>query len=442
MLQGSISFQAEFDVRDADQAPEQGDSAAERVVSTSMMCDLSPVLRWQDNVRPKRLSSLRRLTAPAGMGELATGDDVQSRSISYAPPGEDADLHMKLPTPLKQQSTPVVQQTRSRKNRTVAECPLVSQFLSRITQLQKTAADARFSSLDDKLSMTSCDSPLSPKRVLSDAATDASPNSSDLLELRGQRQQKNIFRHVQFILKISKLHHIAVGEVQEVWKEFNTLDHEQSGRLMSADFHTAIRNHLSIPEDVGVPDACLNRAFRNADGQLKLHIDFETFLLWSINTYPEEMLHPIERENRQVSRKHNIDICVVERIRVIFQRYDVKDSGEIDEESFRQVLTDLMDIKDISCISNTRLQVFWREIDTDGSGSVTFEEFVLWYCTFYGPREPNALVGRSTTFRKPCNKQKKKKKKKKKKKNSLLLKKYKTPKKKKEKKNVVLSQYK
>eukprot|EP00812_Abedinium_dasypus_P010650 NODE_4258_length_692_cov_383.098901.p1 GENE.NODE_4258_length_692_cov_383.098901~~NODE_4258_length_692_cov_383.098901.p1 ORF type:complete len:139 (+),score=50.89 NODE_4258_length_692_cov_383.098901:3-419(+) len=112
-------------------------------------------------------------------------------------------------------------------------------------------------------------------------------------------------------------------------------------------------------------------------------VDFEEFLLWAVNAYAEEIMDPLERTNRRLSIQYGIDMITIEHVRRIFSAFDTTGDDCIDEEEFRGCLVQLMNIRDPSDISVSKLQLFWREVDKDFSGSVTFEEFAIWYVKFF-----------------------------------------------------------
>jgi len=51
----------------------------------------------------------------------------------------------------------------------------------------------------------------------------------------------------------------------------------------------------------------------------------------------------------------------------------------------------LLRVDDPSKISQQRLQRFWREADTDGSGEIDFREFCHWYLKNFSPDRPQLL---------------------------------------------------
>merc|ERR1712003_21752 len=97
-----------------------------------------------------------------------------------------------------------------------------------------------------------------------------------------------------------------------------------------------------------------------------------------------------EREIRKVAREQNIPILDVERIRKMFEEFDVDGSDEIEEAEFRHILYRLWNVKDVSDVPVKRLHRLWRELDTDNSGSIGFTEFLVWYqCLMAGETKKN-----------------------------------------------------
>eukprot|EP00929_Paragymnodinium_shiwhaense_P059009 TRINITY_DN29541_c0_g1_i1.p1 TRINITY_DN29541_c0_g1~~TRINITY_DN29541_c0_g1_i1.p1 ORF type:complete len:736 (+),score=178.16 TRINITY_DN29541_c0_g1_i1:128-2335(+) len=111
-------------------------------------------------------------------------------------------------------------------------------------------------------------------------------------------------------------------------------------------------------------------------------VDFEEFLLW-VNSiqYAEEVLvnDAKERSLRKLARQHRLNLPDVEIVKKVFASFDVDGSGHIEEEEFKKLLFTLLNVQDASHMPGKKLQRFWRELDEDGSGEVTFEEFLVWY---------------------------------------------------------------
>jgi Ca2+-binding EF-hand superfamily protein len=64
---------------------------------------------------------------------------------------------------------------------------------------------------------------------------------------------------------------------------------------------------------------------------------------------------------------------MLDEIRSIFDIYDDDKSGTLDEEEFVYAMSRT------GGYSEEYADQMFREIDTDGSGQVTFDEFRLWY---------------------------------------------------------------
>jgi Ca2+-binding EF-hand superfamily protein len=63
---------------------------------------------------------------------------------------------------------------------------------------------------------------------------------------------------------------------------------------------------------------------------------------------------------------------MLQEIQTIFQVYDDDNSGTLDEEEFVHAM------EQIGCSSDDSVAVF-KEIDIDGSGEVSFQEFKSWF---------------------------------------------------------------
>ena len=60
-------------------------------------------------------------------------------------------------------------------------------------------------------------------------------------------------------------------------------------------------------------------------------------------------------------------------LRKLFTDYDDDNSGELDTEEMKRLMTDICEILDIS-ISNNQMVYIMKHIDEDGDGLVTFDE--------------------------------------------------------------------
>lgn len=95
------------------------------------------------------------------------------------------------------------------------------------------------------------------------------------------------------------------------------------------------------------------------------------------------MPSPTERRTRQLAREHGMPLPDVEALTNFFNEFDTDGSGEIDEDEFRGILYKIIGVKTETDVPLKRLQRYWREVDMDGDGSITFNEFLIWHKTCF-----------------------------------------------------------
>lgn len=174
---------------------------------------------------------------------------------------------------------------------------------------------------------------------------------------------------------------------EEVWwkiQEFNEFDRDGSKGLDRAEFQDVIRVYINLPGSGPLPKHLLNWHWVGADSTGDGIIDFEEFLLWSLRTaYTEEVLvpDPQERLLRRIAREHNLPFQDAERLKKAFDICDPNHSGFIEPDEFKMVLFQLLGVKNESDIPEAKFQRWWREVDHNGSGTISFEQFLIWYIT-------------------------------------------------------------
>merc|ERR1712182_71370 len=66
-----------------------------------------------------------------------------------------------------------------------------------------------------------------------------------------------------------------------------------------------------------------------------------------------------------------------------FQQFDEDGSGFIEFPEFVRLLHKLLKIPKTAELPANRLNMFWKEIDADGSGSVCADEFLTWFIRYF-----------------------------------------------------------
>jgi len=88
---------------------------------------------------------------------------------------------------------------------------------------------------------------------------------------------------------------------------------------------------------------------------------------------------PEERMLRRMSNEYSIDYEEVAKVYVFFQTFDDDGTNSLERSEFEELLIKIHGVQDKSELPQTRLDFFWRQADEDGSGSINFEEFLVWH---------------------------------------------------------------
>lgn len=72
----------------------------------------------------------------------------------------------------------------------------------------------------------------------------------------------------------------------------------------------------------------------------------------------------------------------IQEVRKFFFQFDEDESGTIEFSEFLPLLAKLMR-QPVGCLSPMEVAKKWDELDTDGSGSITWDEFSNWYCATF-----------------------------------------------------------
>eukprot|EP00747_Dinoflagellata_sp_TGD_P078517 gnl/TRDRNA2_/TRDRNA2_160104_c3_seq1.p1 gnl/TRDRNA2_/TRDRNA2_160104_c3~~gnl/TRDRNA2_/TRDRNA2_160104_c3_seq1.p1 ORF type:complete len:694 (-),score=100.85 gnl/TRDRNA2_/TRDRNA2_160104_c3_seq1:128-2209(-) len=156
-------------------------------------------------------------------------------------------------------------------------------------------------------------------------------------------------------------------DMSEVWSHWNAIDEDGSGHVSLDEFQTWYCEKFHI-------DCCP---------------DFTEFITRTL--VPED-----QRCIREVARNLKVDNVEIEKIWSKFVKLDQDSSGTIDRSEFGELVSQQLTAftygRATGCTSKKgpggaqQLQVpekmldkFWNDIDADGSGQVTFEEFAHWY---------------------------------------------------------------
>mmetsp|Transcript_99445 Transcript_99445/g.310484 ORF Transcript_99445/g.310484 Transcript_99445/m.310484 type:complete len:551 (-) Transcript_99445:35-1687(-) len=215
----------------------------------------------------------------------------------------------------------------------------------------------------------------------------ASVDSAALVEVKSRRHSSRVpyKDEFQYLVALARKHRMPLREVRERRREFQGFGASGSGGgfLSAEEFMRVVRQHFNL----GPADSVPQHLVRGCGAAERGRFGFEDFLLWTTRTaYAEERLvsDPKERTLRQTAREYGFALPDVEKVKAVFDAFDSDKSDSIDEEEFGNVICALMKAGRPSDIGAKKLRRFWTEVDTDGSGAISFLEFLTWYFRFMG----------------------------------------------------------
>merc|ERR1712107_8611 len=99
---------------------------------------------------------------------------------------------------------------------------------------------------------------------------------------------------------------------------------------------------------------------------------------------------PAEIRLRQLAKVYGIPITDVENVWKEYVKFDGDKSGQIEKGEFQRLVCVLLRAKEDFEIPAARLDRLWIEADSDGGGTLSFEEFLLWYMKSFVPHGMSA----------------------------------------------------
>lgn len=201
-------------------------------------------------------------------------------------------------------------------------------------------------------------------------------------------------------LQLSRKYNLEHFEVKDVLRSLEEVSKESETGLMDQNQVTKFLQKLfEIPF---VPGDLVRQIHQNCCKNSKgepQELDINAFLDWykvAIFTTVASLRADQEKLAASSSvdalcEKFGLQKTELDRIKKQFDKYDTDGSGNIEWEEFVLMMETLMGAKP-GDIPMGRLSGFWREIDCDGSGEVDFDEFVGWYLKYFNPSGGDGAV--------------------------------------------------
>lgn len=140
-------------------------------------------------------------------------------------------------------------------------------------------------------------------------------------------------------------HQSTTDEIIELRKAFDAYDTANNGTISFQEFHDAMQN-----SNASYTDKDIETLFKSVD----IGNDNEIY-------YLEFLAATLEARGR----------ITEERLAVAFDRLDSDDSGYLSRDNFREILG--------SEYTDEKVDAFLKEVDSDGDGRISFEEFLVYF---------------------------------------------------------------
>jgi len=193
-------------------------------------------------------------------------------------------------------------------------------------------------------------------------------------------------------LMMANMYKVPISEVRRAFGDYQEMDTDGDGTLSFQEFEAVIRKMCDIPAGDAVPEHLMLKQWKDIDRDGSNAVDFMEYFQWTLRSGWKEdlMVHDAhDRAMRQLARDLGVAIVEVEKLKRMFDAYDVDGSGFIDHEEFKAVLCEAMGVKDPSEVSQHQLQRYWKEADASNMGELGLKEFMVWYINVY----PNSWFG-------------------------------------------------
>eukprot|EP00929_Paragymnodinium_shiwhaense_P027434 TRINITY_DN16100_c0_g1_i1.p1 TRINITY_DN16100_c0_g1~~TRINITY_DN16100_c0_g1_i1.p1 ORF type:complete len:611 (+),score=129.47 TRINITY_DN16100_c0_g1_i1:120-1952(+) len=186
-------------------------------------------------------------------------------------------------------------------------------------------------------------------------------------------------------ITMAKRYNMSVADAKAELAAFKAIETEGTGLVNKDDFLQEARKRFHMGADERIPPHLMRGAEDPLSEKKGLSVD-DFFQWWTLHQYAEEVLvsDKDDRMLRKISTKYGVDLLTIEGLRRDFDRFDKNNNGALCKEEFKDVLREHIGAS-ATDIPAESLQRLWREIDRNGDGSVSLEEFCIWYCERYPP---------------------------------------------------------
>lgn len=223
------------------------------------------------------------------------------------------------------------------------------------------------------------------------AQTNSEKPLGDSPEIKQELFRKNACETIGFkAIHLAKRHRLDFHEVKKVVVEIMNTQRSMSGSLTKEQFRSFLCRVFGIDS---ISEEFLDNVFDEMARHEHVNLNVDDFLAW----YKQNMFSRVAqlRSDRattafdslilDLAKTHGVPASEVDKVKMVFDRWDVDKSGVIEFEEFVGMIHALVGAGR-GDISKDRLTKFWKEIDSNGNGEVDFTEFAPWYLKYFNSK--------------------------------------------------------
>jgi len=354
-----------------------------------------------------RLTKGERLQEFLGKGATDRGAAMKSRvrqTVTKRAMSKSFDYTAPSPGPAdKLSESEAFKTTRSTEAATVPAMPRSARAYARPWSSVCTPREVRTSGFEKwKIQKDKCEA---EEKVEIHKALVARRKQKDK-EYKGKGKEGEVIRNVSGFLQGSKfgtsvkskaqVSKKVVRDLAEVRRIFDHFDEDLSGNLDFVEFVNLISRLMKTPrEDIDITE--VNKQWEIVDADGSGSITFEEFQNWYSKRFhlknpdftdffsEEELkLSKTEIQMRNVAHELKMEVSVVEKLWKEFEQLDVDNSGKLEYDEFKTLITRSVNPKGSSAdVPESLVRKFWQELSPQGHGAVTFRSFAPWYVSFF-----------------------------------------------------------
>lgn len=189
--------------------------------------------------------------------------------------------------------------------------------------------------------------------------------------------------------RLAKRHSMSVDDAIFIKSVYDRHDKDGTGVLEKGEFRQVVGQileaHLKDREVAAArAESLIGKSWKTLDKDNSGAVDFSEFLEWFSSSCFEEdvLLTEQERRLRSTAKAFGIDPATVDKVKRVFDDFDSDKSGTVDLLEFTNILHKTLQVPRNLELPASRVKAYWREVDTDESGKVEFEEYLAWWLKY------------------------------------------------------------